>query len=149
MKAIVLTRRLTIGIIAISVCATLVLAGVLSTYLLPAHVSITSQPGISVFLADTSTNTCTNNPITSFDFGDVQQTQEKRGPTVCIRNTGGVANGYIIQAFTTSGQVISSLSTQSPLPGGVTLTWNAGAVLPACGIGGTGGSSLNGNCVLI
>src|SRR3989442_7031611 len=114
------------SIIAIALCSVavtgIVSASVLSNYLLPSTVRITSQPGIAVFLGDSSTNTCTTQPVTSFDWGDVQATQSKSGLVVCIENSGGNAAAYLVDAFTTGGTHISSLDSQG-LPVGVHLSW--------------------------
>ncbi len=149
MKPIALTKRLTIAIIAISVVATLVSASILANYLLPSTVTITGAPGIAIFAGDLSTNSCTTTPITTFSYGDVQQSQTKNAPVVCILNTSAV-NAYIIDAVNNNnGQHVTSLLTEN-LPSGATLSWNfhvntINGVQDCGALGGT----LNGNCMFL
>src|SRR6266568_4124073 len=112
-RTITLTKRLTIAIVAISIVATLVSASILANYLLPSTVRITGAPGIAVFAGDLSTNSCTTTPVTSFNYGDVQQSQIKNAPVVCILNTSAV-NAYIIDAVNNgNGQHVTSLTSES------------------------------------
>jgi len=149
-RTITFTKRLTIAIVAISIVATLVSGAILANYLLPSRVNITGQPGIALFLGDLSTNSCTSTAVTSFDYGDVQVTQVKAGPVICIQNTSAV-NAYIIDANSGNGQHITSITTSpSPLPTGMTLSWNfhvntINGVQDCSALGGT----MNGNCQLL
>ena len=149
MRPITLTRNVTIAIVAVCLVATLVGASILANYLLPSTVRITGAPGIALFQGDLSTNSCTSTPITTFDYGDVQQSQTKNAPVVCILNTSAV-NAYIIDAVNNgNGQHVTSLTTQS-LPSGTTLSWNfhvntINGVNDCTVLGG----SLNGNCQLL
>jgi hypothetical protein len=100
-------------ILAVAVLATIavlapVAGALLANYLVPSHVRVTGTPGL---LAQDQTG-----PVTNFEWGDVQQTTSAT-KTVTLVNTGQVAlwlNDH-------------SLSTQNPLPTGVTLTWNFAA----------------------
>jgi hypothetical protein len=130
-KTITFSKRLVIGIIAISFCAVLVGATILSNYIVPSTVNVTSQPGIVVVTGDIPTSTCTTTAVTTFALGDVQQSQSKNFATICIRNSQGSATQYILP---------QSLTTQAPLPSGLTLTWtnfpsaaiNCGTVTTNC-----------------
>ncbi len=144
-KTWTITRRTALSILAICFVSTIVAGSILSNYLLPSTVRITSQPGISVFLGDASTNTCSTTPVTSYDWGDVQLSQSKSALVVCIKNSGGTATAYLIDGFTTSGAAISSLTTQpNPIANGVSLSWNFASVESANP--GCAGSTINGHC---
>jgi hypothetical protein len=144
MKPIVMTRRVTLVIIAIAISASLVSGALLSNYLLPSTVTITSSPGLSVYVGVLSSNTCTTTAVTTYDWGDVQISQSKSSLVVCIANTGGAVNQYLLDGFSSTNAVVSSLATQN-LPNGVTLTWNFASVA------GSGinciGSTFNGHCI--
>ena len=111
---VTITRRTTIIIAAIAVVAVVVSGAILSNYIVPSTVNITSQPGIVVLTTDTVPS-CTTTPVTSFAIGDVQQGQSKAFAVICIKNSQGSANQFILP---------QSLTTQAALPSGVTLTWN-------------------------
>jgi hypothetical protein len=128
MKPIVLSRKLAIGIITVAVCATLVSGVILSNYLVPSTVNITSMPGIVVLDATAATPACTTSAVTTHAWGDVQQGQSKSTFSVCIKNSQGSATQYLLP---------SSLTTQAPLPSGVTLTWNFPTSPINCGAGVT------------
>jgi len=118
-RTITLTRRVTIGIIAVSACAVIVSATILASFLVPSSVVITSQPNLFVY--DTN-----GNVVTQFQFGDVQQTQST-SVTVTLKNGGGSATMYLIDQSLTGSGSKTSLTT-SGLPSGVTLTWNFASI---------------------
>jgi hypothetical protein len=102
-----LSKRKILTIAALATIAILgpVAGAMLANYLVPSHVRVTGTPGL---LAQDQTG-----PVTSFEWGDVQQTTSAT-KTVTLVNTGQVAlwlNDH-------------SLSTQNPLPTGVVLSWN-------------------------
>jgi hypothetical protein len=134
MKAITLTRRVTIGIIAIAAVAVLVSATILASYIVPSTVNVTSQPGIVVVTGDIPTITCSTTTVTTFAIGDVQQGQSKAFATICIRNSGGSATQYILP---------QSLTTQASLPSGLTLTWTNFPTSPL----GTGCAGITTGCI--
>lgn len=125
MKPIALTKRVIVAIVAISACVALVSGAILANYLVPSTVNITSQPGITVYPYDSVALACTNTPVTTFAIGDVQQSQSKAFGTVCIKDTGGTANAFILP---------QSLTTTSALPSGISLTWNFPSTSPTPGI---------------
>jgi len=97
-------------ILAVAALATIAVLGpvagaMLANYLVPSHVRVTGTPGL---LVQDQTG-----PVTSFEWGDVQQTTSGT-KSITLVNTGAVPlwlNDH-------------SLSTQSALPTGVTLSWN-------------------------
>ena len=117
-KTITLTRRTLAIVLAISAVAIVVSATILSNYLVPSTVNITSQPGIVVVTTDTIPS-CTTTPVTTFAIGDVQQGQSKAFAVICVKNSQGSATQYLLP---------QSLTTQNPLPSGVSLTWNFDSV---------------------
>jgi hypothetical protein len=133
-KTITLTRRLTLGIVSIACLAVLVGAIISSNYIVPSTVNVTSQPGIVVVTGDIPTLTCTTTTVTTFAIGDVQQSQSKNFATVCVRNSQGSATQYILP---------QSLTTQAPLPSGLTLTWTNFPTSPI----GTGCSGVTTGCI--
>jgi hypothetical protein len=99
-------------LLAIVLCAVVVTGTVagtmLANYLVPSHVRVTGTPGL---LVQDQTG-----PVTSFEWGDVQQTTSATKTAILV-NTGQTPlwlNDH-------------TLSTQNPLPTGVTLTWNFAA----------------------
>lgn len=115
-KVWTISRRTAIAIVAISAVAIVVSGALLSNYLVPSTVNITSQPGITVVSFQSSdTSACTGGTVTSFTIGDVQQGQSKQFATICIKNAQGSNNQFILP---------QSLTTTTPLPSGITLTWN-------------------------
>jgi hypothetical protein len=134
MKTITLSRRLTLGIVAISACAILVAAVISSSYIVPSTVNVTSQPGIIVVTGDIPTITCSTTTVTTFAIGDVQQGQSKAFATICVKNSQGSATQYILP---------QSLTTQAPLPAGLTLTWTNFPTSPI----GTGCAGITTGCI--
>jgi hypothetical protein len=136
-RTITLTRRVTIGIIAVSACAVLVAGSLLANFIVPSTVHITSQPGIVVLDANGAT-------ITSFNFGDVQQTQQVTTAPYSIKNSGGSVPMYIIDQTVGGAGTHVSLSSQG-LPTGTVLTWNIASV--ASSPIGSGCAGVNYPCI--
>ena len=117
MKPITLTRRLTLGIIAISACAVLVGAIVLSNFVIPSTFRVTSQPGITCYESDGTTI------LSSIQFGDIQQGSTPQTHQFVCKVTGGNVNQYFMDQSSTSPSSPDSLQV-SGLPSGVSLSWN-------------------------
>jgi hypothetical protein len=135
-KTITLTRRTLAIVLTVAVVATVVSATILASFIVPSTVNVTSQPGIIVVTGDIPTITCSTTTVTTFAIGDVQQGQSKAFATICIKNSGGSATQYILP---------QSLTTQAPLPSGLTLTWTNFPTSPI----GTGCAGISTGCIQI
>ncbi len=126
---VTISRRSAIVITALSLVSVIVGASVVSNYLLPSHVVITTLPGIHASFCDPGTQAILG-PATTFDFGDVQQGQNKGGLFVSVANDQGSATQWLISDGTAdaSGTTTESLQTQA-LPAFTTLTWNMLALM--------------------
>ena|SRR5437773_2449681 len=133
MRAITLTKRVTVAIVAISIVATLVSGAILANYIIPNNsFRVTGSPGVTVFEANGVT------AITSIAFGDIQQGSIAQTHQIVIRNTGGQFTVYIIDSTTHStanGGPVATASSLNPsgLPSGVHLTWDFASLQTAGG----------------
>lgn len=121
-RTIALARRTTIAIIAIAACAVLVGATVVSNFVIPSKVTVTSAPGITAYESDGTTI------IGQITFGDIQQGSVAQTHQVIIKNTGGQINQYLLD--NAGGQItgVPSSLTFSGVPSSVTPTWNFASV---------------------
>ena len=141
-KTITLTRRTLAIVLSIAVVATVVSASLLSNYVIPSRVNVTTLPGISILLASfhakkhragitvfyVNADGSRGAAVTSVDFGDVQQGQTKSLQSMTIVNSQGSSTQYLIdQVAGGNPSGISSLMLQN-LPSGVSVTWNFASV---------------------
>lgn len=142
MRTIVLTKRLTVAIVAISACVALVSAAVLANYIVSNTITVTSKPTLTVFESDGVTR------VTTIAWGDVQEGQSGTHQ-VLLTNTGGASTApqYIVDSGTcrTDTGACDTVSSINPtgLPSGVTISWNfdqlqtSGGSIFTCTIGTT------------
>ncbi len=128
-KTIIFSTRTGLSIVAIAIVLSVVAASVLSNYVLPSRVSITTFPGIHASFCDSGTQAILT-PATTFDWGDIQQGQSKTALFVSIANDQGNLPQWLIsngQAVNDTGGGVESLRIQGP-PSGTTLSWNMPSV---------------------
>src|SRR5438132_7638272 len=90
MRAITLTRNVTIAIVGISIIATLVGAAMIANYIIPgATFRVTASPGVTAIDAS-------GIAVTSISFGDIQQGATPQTFQLSLKNTGGSQTLYIV-----------------------------------------------------